>query len=97
MYMFFLQQSFSMLGSYNDLQRMNVTISTVNYEITVTSADSFYKQFNVTDRSLSSLVSMGCYINNYKGSVDYTAVAQASSYSIYLIFGVISLGTDKMT
>jgi hypothetical protein len=97
LYFSFMQYSFTILGNYSQLQRMNVTISTVNYEITVTSPDAFYKSFNVTDRSLGSLVSMGCFINNYQGSADYTAVAQASSFQIYVIFGLISMGTDLST
>lgn len=71
---------------------MNVTISTVNYEITVPSSNGFYKAFNLTDRTLSSLIDMGCFINNYSaGGVDYTPRATSSSYSAYVICGIILL------
>lgn len=51
---------------------MNVTISTVPYEITVSDSTAFYTVFNVTDRSVSSLSKTGCFINNYNGNPDYS-------------------------
>jgi hypothetical protein len=69
---------------------MNVSISTINYEITVTSSNVFYSTFNLTDRTLNSLINMGCFINNYgTTSIDYTSVATTSSYSVYAAFSII--------
>lgn len=68
---------------------MNVTISTINYEITVSNPYSFYSVFNLTDRSLNSLVSMGCFINTYTNSIDYTPKATSTSYSTYVVFSIL--------
>lgn len=77
---------------------MNVTISTVNYEITVTNSNTFYTSFNLTDRSLNSLVSMGCFINQYGSlSTDYTSIAQNSGYNYYVVFSIIIMSTSLIT
>ena len=90
-YFFFLQYSFSLLSSYSSFQRMNVTISTVNYEITVTSPYNFYTTFNVTDRSLSTLIKMGCFINNYGNAIDFTSASSRPGFVAYLSFGLASM------
>ena len=93
-YFFFLQSANNIFNNYSALTRMNVTISTVNYEITIASSNAFYNAFNLTDRTLSSLINMGCFINNYPtGSVDYTSRASSASYSAYAICGIILMGT----
>ncbi len=69
---------------------MNVTISTVNYEITVSDSNTFYTNFNVTDRSLNTLISMGCFINNYgSNKIDYTPTAKATSYNAFVVSSII--------
>ena len=70
-----MQNTFKMFSNASKLQKMNVTISTLNYEVTVASENDFYTVFNLTDRSLDSLVKTGCFINNYSDSVDYTSQA----------------------
>ncbi len=72
---------------------MNVTISTLNYEITITDSNTFYKAFNVTDRTLSSLVNLGCFINNHDGNIDYSSTALSSNYRMYAAFSVITMST----
>lgn len=97
-YLSFLSSANSILGSSSAYQRMNVTISTVNYEITVSNSNTFYTSFNLTDRSLTSLVAMGCFINQYGSSpTDYTATAQANSYNYYVVFSIITMGTPSPT
>jgi hypothetical protein len=92
-YFFFLQSAKNVFGSFSALARMNVTISTVNYEITVSSANSFYSSFNLTDRSLASLVGMGCFINNYGSPpIDYTPIATSSSFYTYAVFSIVLMG-----
>ena len=73
---------------------MNVTISTINYEITISDSNTFYKAFNVTDRSLSSLVNLGCFINNYDGNIDYSSIALSSNYKMYAAFSIIMMSTN---
>lgn len=70
---------------------MNVTISTINYEITVSDSTTFYKSYNTTDRSLSSLINLGCFINNYNGNIDYSTSALSTSYRVYAAFSVIMM------
>lgn len=76
---------------------MNVTISTVNYEVTVSNSFNFYTVFNVTDRSISSLVGTGCFINNYNSSPDYSSQAMKTSYQIYVVFGLIIMSNSWIT
>jgi|688.fasta_scaffold135418_3 hypothetical protein len=70
---------------------MNVTISTVNYEITVSDSTTFYKSFNTTDRDIESLINLGCFINNYDSNTDYSSIAISSNYKIYAAFSVIMM------
>ena len=93
-YFFFLQSANIVLSNYSNLQRMNVTISTINYEITISDSNTFYKAFNVTDRSLSSLVNLGCFINNYDGNIDYSSIALSSNYKMYAAFSIIMMSTN---
>ena len=88
-YLSFLKSSLSLLSSHSSLARTNVTIWTLNYEITTADSSSFYKTFNLTDKSVGSLESTGCFINSYNGTADYAAVALKSSHSLYLVFGVL--------
>jgi hypothetical protein len=89
-YFFFLQSAKTAFSSYSSLARMNVTVSTVNYEITVPSSNDFYKAFNLTDRTLNSLVNMGCFINGYTANgVDYTPRATSSAYFWYAVGGIL--------
>jgi hypothetical protein len=81
-----------MLSKASSLYRLNVSISTVNYEVTVSDFTAFANVFNVTDRSVSALERTGCFINNYNGGPDYSSKAMQSSYQIYLAFGLIVLG-----
>ncbi len=77
---------------------MNVTISTVNYEITISSSNDFYKSFNLTDRTLNSLVNMGCFINDYTADgVDYSPRATTSSYIGYVVGGIILMRRYAIT
>ena len=97
-YLSFLSNANSILTSSSSFQRMNVTISTVNYEITVSNSNTFYTSFNLTDRSLNSLTNMGCFINQYGSSpTDYTPSAQATSYNYYVVFSIIIMGTSALT
>ena len=59
---------------------MNVTITTTNYEITVSNANQFYTSFNTTDRTLASLQGMGCFINNYDNAPDYSSAVKDPKY-----------------
>ena len=97
-YLTFLQSASSILSSASSYQRMNVTISTVNYEITVSSPNAFYVAFNLTDRSISSLQAMGCFVNQY-GTLptDYTAAALAPGYNYYVVFSIIVMSTRLLT
>lgn len=71
---------------------MNVTISTINYEITVASANGFYKSFNTTSKSLADLTGMGCFINNYNGGPDYSSsVVGSSSWLAYVVCALLTL------
>lgn len=89
-YFFFIQNSFKMLSHNSSLTRLNVTISTVKYEITTSSSNNFYTEFNVTDRSVSALVNTGCFINNYQGSeMDYSSKAMTTQHQVYVAFGFI--------
>jgi hypothetical protein len=97
-YFFFMQAAQKVFNSVSSLQRMNVTISTVNYEITVSSPTAFYSSFNLTDRSLSSLVAMGCFLNNYGSpAVDFTPIATSSNYYAYAVFAIILMRTPPPT
>jgi hypothetical protein len=76
---------------------MNVTISTVNYEVTVSNSESFYKVFNLTDRSLGSLVGTGCFVNNYNGSPNYSSAAISTSYQVYVVFALVIMSKYVIT
>lgn len=76
---------------------MNVTISTVNYEVTVANADNFYKIFNLTDRSLNSLMGTGCFVNNYNGAPDYSSSAINLSSAIYIVFALLTMSNRSLT
>ena len=95
-YFFFLQNTFKHLSSHTNLARLNVTISTVNYEISTFSSTDFFKVFNVTDRSLASLVNTGCFINNYNGNPDYSSKALTTSYQIYVAFGFLIMSKHAL-
>ena len=96
-YFFFIQNTFSMMKTHSSLALLNVTISTVNYEVTVADSTEFYKVFNVTDRSLSSLINTGCLVNTYNGNPDYTSGALASTFQIYVLSGILMMGTNQST
>jgi hypothetical protein len=70
---------------------MNVTISTINYEIITADSNTFYLTFNQTNKDLSNLISIGCFINNYNGTKDYYQIVQPKSYKwlLYLIGGIV--------
>jgi len=40
---------------------------------------------------------MGCYINNYVGSGDFTSTAQATTYQVYVVFGIIAMSNSFIT
>jgi hypothetical protein len=97
-YFTFINSSIGILSNFSTFRRMNVTISTVNYEITVSDPNTFYKDFNLTDRSLNTLVNWGCFINSYtSGTTDYTSLASSSSYQVYLILGLVAMGIILFT
>ena len=81
-----------MMSNHSSLNRLNVTISTVNYEVTVADSNAFYTVFNLTDRSLASLIGTGCFINNYNGNPDYAAGALSGSYQVYVVFAFLMMG-----
>ena len=95
-YFVFMQNAFSMMGNYSSLARMNVTISTVNYEVTVADSDAFFKVFNLSDRSLQSLIDTGCFINGYNNGPDYGSGALALTYQFYTIMGLLIMCTSVL-
>ena len=80
------------MKNHSSLTRMNVTISTVPYEITVSDSNKFYTVFNVTNRSVSSLVNTGCFINNYNGNPDYSSGSMNSTYQVFVFFSFFAMG-----
>jgi hypothetical protein len=91
MYLFYLENNFLMLFNESKLTYMNVTISTVRYEIVTQSSNDFYLAFNQTDTSLNSLLGMGCLINGYQGDGNYSELVQEGSFGwiLYLLSGLI--------
>lgn len=93
MYMFYLRDNITMITGMKDLQQVNVTISTVKYEIISADVGQFYLQFNQTNRVYSDLVNMGCLINSYNtnNGYDYSQFVSSSSYKwiLYLIGGLL--------
>lgn len=89
--MFFLKNNANILSSQSQLSKMNVTISTVNYEIITADSNTFYLTFNQTNKDLSNLKIIGCFINSYNGSKDYYEVVKPSSYKwlLYLVGGIV--------
>jgi hypothetical protein len=71
---------------------MNITLSTVDYEITVSSSNSFYTSFNLTSSTLSSLQQLGCFINNFNNGPDYTSIATSSKWTAYVAMSIASAG-----
>jgi hypothetical protein len=86
-----MQNAGSLISGYSTLQRINVTVSTLPYELTVSSSTTFYTSFNVTDRSVSALIGLGCFVNK-AGGTDYSAIAMASSYRSYIIMALFAMG-----
>lgn len=93
MYMFYLRDNITMLVEMKDLQPVNVTISTVKYEIISADVGEFYLKFNQTSRVYSDLVNMGCLINSYNNNsdYDYSQFVSSSSFKwlLYLLAGLL--------
>lgn len=91
--MFYLRDNITMLGQVGNLEPVNVTISTVKYEIISADVGQFYLTFNQTGRVYSDLVNMGCLINSYNNNndYDYSQFVSSTSYKwlIYLIGGLL--------
>lgn len=83
-----------MLSKQNSLQKLNVTISTIKYEIVTEDVLEFYLKFNQTTRVVGDLYNMGCLVNFNSGSnVDYSEVVSPNSlrWLLYLSGGLVSL------
>ncbi len=67
---------------------MNITISTVKYEIISEDKTEFYLKFNQTTRLYSDMISMGCLVNT--ADRNYYDMVQPSSFRwiIYLVGGL---------
>lgn len=82
-----------MLSNHSSLTRLGVTISTTTYVVTVANSNDFYTVFNLTDRSITSLVNTGCFINSYNGNPDYSSKAINALHQVYVIFGLVTMRT----
>ena len=60
-----------MLVKQSNLSQLNVTISTIRYEIVTESSADFYLAFNQTSKVYSDLINMGCLINLDRGNAHY--------------------------
>ena len=66
-----------MLGKQAGLEKINITISTMRYEIITEDRTEFYLKFNQTSRVYNDLLSMGCMINTV--NQDYHNIVQPNS------------------
>ena len=90
-YLSYLTNNFQMLSSCASLSRLNITISTIKYQITTSSSQNFYLSFNQTSKTLTNLVDMGCFINDLNGNTDFYQFAYPKSprYLAFLIGGLL--------
>ena len=86
--MFYLRDNIWMLSKQSSLEKMNITISTIRYEIITEDKSEFYLKFNQTSRMHSDLVSMGCLINT--NDTSYEDIVQTNSFKwlLYLSGGL---------
>lgn len=92
MYMFYLRDVTSMLSKQSSLVRLNVTISTIKYEIITEDSAQFYLKFNQTSKLVTDLYTMGCLVNSISSN-DYSEVVSSNSikWLSYLIVGLLTL------
>ena len=81
-----------MLGKQSSLVNLNVTISTIKYEIITEDSGQFYLQFNQTTRVVTDLAKIGCLVNSVSGN-DYSEVVSANSikWLSYLTGGLLTV------
>lgn len=73
-----------------------MTVGTINYTITTTSTTNFYTSFNTTNRTISSLQGLGCFIDSYNGNPVYSDKVFDSSgewlgYLVGALLGVVAV------
>lgn len=66
-----------MLGRHSKLEKLNVTVATVRYEVVTGDKAEFYLEFNQTQRGYADLVNMGCVVNTVDH--DYYDIARPNS------------------
>ncbi len=77
MYMFFIRDNVLMLVKQGNLEKINVTLATVKYEIISGDKSQFYLEFNQTARTYADLAAMGCMINTQ--GYDYYTMVEPNS------------------
>ena len=56
-----------------------MTVGTSNYTVTTTSTTNFFTSFNTTNKTVESIVGLGCFIDNYNGGPVYSDKVYDSS------------------
>jgi hypothetical protein len=102
MYYFqFMVNNIALITDKPLLQKINVTINSINYQIITSNYYNFDNTYSSTSMTLASLQGKGlwCGIDSYNGAPVYSNVvsSESSLWFVYILTGLVSMSTLCLT